>query len=101
MARATRAQWAERVRGWRASGLTARDYAERHRLKRSTLTWWSSALGRASRTVPAFVEVVRPSPSEPEGGVIEVVLLDGLRVRVSGAFDQAVLLRLLAALEAR
>ena len=102
MARGTRAEWAERVRRWRASGLTAQEFAERHRLKRSTLHWWSSALARASRAVPPFVEVVpRALSAEVEGGLIEVVLRGGLRVRVSGSFDPAVLLRLLAALEGR
>ena len=102
MARGTRAEWAERVRRWRASGLTAREFAAQHRLKRSTLVWWSSALARASRAGPPFVEVVRPPQgAAPDDGLLEVVLRDGLRVRVSGSFDPAVLLRLLAALEAR
>ena len=102
MARGTRAEWAERVGRWRESGLTAQEFAARHRLKRSTLVWWSSALARAPRAAPPFVEVLRPAQgAEPEGGLLEVVLRDGLRVRVSGSFDAAVLLRLLAALEAR
>ena len=52
--------------------------------------------------MPAFVEVVRsPQAAATEAGTIEVLVRGDLRIRVSGAFDPAVLLRLLAALEGR
>jgi hypothetical protein len=37
------------VSGWRRSGLTAREYAEREGLSLFSLRWWSSELGRGSR----------------------------------------------------
>ena len=87
---------------WRSSGLTAREFAARQGLKWRTLLWWSSLLGRARRAAPAFVEVVRPAVvAAGDEGCIEIVVRGGLRVRVAGAFDPAVLRRLLAALEGR
>ena len=102
MARGTRAQWADRVRRWKSSGLTAQQFAARHRLKRSTLVWWSWALGRTEPSAPGFIEVLRSAIApHTDDGEIELVLRGELRIRVSGQFDPAVLLRLVAALEAR
>ena len=100
----TRQQWAERVRRWRASGLTARAYAAREELNPSTLRWWSSQLNRAMPTPGRFVEVplpTTPAPAPAEPGLIELVLHDELRIRVSGNFDPSLLRRVLAALEGR
>jgi hypothetical protein len=45
------AKWAERVRGWRASGKTAADYAAGRGYEGSTLRYWASQL---RRRVPAI-----------------------------------------------
>lgn len=94
---ATRDEWAERVRRWRASGLTAKDFAGREKLQPATLRWWASALERKARTKP-FVEVTL---SAPVTGSIAVVLPNGMRIEINGAFDEGVLRRVVAALEAR
>jgi hypothetical protein len=96
MKRATRNEWMERVRHWRASGLTAGAFAAREGLSASTLLWWSSKLKRDGRGTATFIEVV-PTPTEP--GYIEVVVREQVRIRVSGAFDAAVLRRVVAVLE--
>lgn len=93
-------QWAERVERWRASGLTAREFAAREGINRRTLTYWSWKLGRERRARPAFIEVEPPAPPQDQG-CIEIVVRDSVRVRVSGAFDPAVLQRVIAALEDR
>jgi hypothetical protein len=46
MARASRAEWAMRVERWKASGLTAKEFAAETGLKASTLTFWSWKLRR-------------------------------------------------------
>lgn len=99
MKRASEAQWAERVRRWRESGLTAREYARREQLNARTLGWWSSRLKRKTLTRAAFVEVKTAAP--PEEGRIEIVLLGEVRIRVTGAFDAEVLRRVVTALERR
>jgi transposase len=102
MTRATRTEWAGRVRRWRASGLTAREFAAREQLNPNTLNWWSSQLRRTNPAPGGFVELtVTPMPVAVEAGCIEVVVRDEVRIRVSGAFDPAVLRRVLSALEGR
>ena len=98
MARGTRAQWAERVRRWRASGQSAAAFAALEGVKPSTLQWWSSQLKMASR-FPGFIEVVQPvALSSSADGLVEVIISDELRIRVSGHFDPVVLRRVVAAL---
>ncbi len=91
----TRETWAARVGKWRASGLTAREFAQREGLNESTLRWWSSRLGRDVRSVAVspltFVEMTGAARPEP----IDVVLTSGVRLRVPQDCDAAVLDRLL------
>jgi hypothetical protein len=54
--------------------------------------------GRAAR-VRQFVEVVAVAPRAD--GVIEIVVREQVRIRVSGAFDAAMLRRVVTALEGR
>ena len=98
MTRATQAQWAERVRRWRASGLSAPVFARREGFHPGTLRWWASRLGSTRRSSAKFVEVVVVAPTP---GLVEIVVRDGVAIRVSGAFDAEVLRRAVAALEAR
>jgi hypothetical protein len=98
----TRAEWVRRVRRWRASGETAREFGARERLNPSTLRWWSSELRRSAGGQARFVEVVAgDAPAPSASGFVEVILADDLRIRVSGAFDPVVLRRAVAALRSR
>jgi hypothetical protein len=109
MTRVTRAQWAERVRQWKASGLTSEAFAVRKGLNKSTLLWWSSRLRveakaslRRQEPAPAFVEVKLPAPhSEAADSVFEIELCNGIRVRLGGHVDTSQLQRVLAVLECR
>ena len=98
MKRETRKQWTERVERWRRSGQTAQEFAAQEGVRATTLSWWSAELRRAARASPGFIEVASPVKDE---GRIEVVLGERLRIRVSGAFDAALLRRVVAALEGR
>lgn len=110
MARVTRAQWADRVERWQKSGLSAGAFAKRHQLSESQLRWWrwrlreladQVAIIPAEPTTPAppisFVEVAPALAAES----LEVVLVNGRRVRVPAGFDDKTLLRLLEILERR
>jgi hypothetical protein len=99
MTRATRTEWAGRVRRWRTSGLPAREFSAREGLNPATLRWWSSQLQRNAGPPAAFVEVTMPVT--PTAERIEVVVREGIRIQVSGAFDPDLLRRVVAALEAR
>jgi hypothetical protein len=99
--RESREQWQERVAQWRSSGLTAREFAARNRLKVHTLRHWAWKLGRETgdvtslARVPAMIEVHARAATDDR---FEIEL-GGRRVRVPPSFDADALRRLLAALE--
>jgi hypothetical protein len=100
--RRSRAEWVEEVRRWRQSGRTAAEYAGGHGLHAGTLAAWGSKIGdiRAATGRPlAFlpVRVAEPAGKEsaPATAVMEVVLLNGRRVRVGKEFDGDAVARLL------
>ena len=98
--------WAERVARWQASGLTATEFARRHRLAEASLKWWRWKLGSTGRA-PAkksaplppltFVEMTGAMRRES----LARVLASGVEVRVPADFDVAALGRLLDVLERR
>ena len=100
-------QWAERVREWRESGMTAEQFASGKGFSGKTLQWWSGELARRSRettrskTKVAMARVVRPGEliaERIEDTPIAIVVGD-LRVAVGRGFDASVLrdvLRVLA-----
>jgi hypothetical protein len=116
MGRESRETWSKRVERWKASGLTAVEFAAQLGIKPSSLSWWKWQLGksvgarRSSRPVRSkravttttvspltFVEMSAPLHGDP----LEVVLRGGVRVRVPVNFDAAALGRLLDVLDAR
>jgi hypothetical protein len=116
MKREGREIWEQRVRRQAESGLTAKEFASRLGVNVHTLNAWKWKLGgvvgmsaEASRSRPEsparFIEVVPPratrSPGQAEDGLepFEVVLRDGVRVRVPARFDAQALRTLVAALE--
>jgi len=109
--RRSRAEWVEEVRRWRESGQSASEYAAEHGLHAGTLGGWASKVrgveaaksggrrGRESLFVPLRVAHVSPTSAKAGSGEIEVVLLNGRRVRVSGNFDDEAVARLLSIVE--
>jgi transposase len=103
MGRGAAETWTKRVDRWRASGLTAKEFAAETGLNAGTLTYWKWRLGRAAsggtRKKAEFVEVVPPaSPAPTPHDAFEVVLGNGMEVRVPVRFDADALRRLVAAL---
>jgi hypothetical protein len=100
MARASREVWTKRVAEWKASGLTAADFARRHKVVEGSLKWWSWKLGAARRKrAPSpltFVEMTAPVRAE----ALELVV-GAIEVRVPPDFDDAALARLLDVIERR
>jgi len=100
---ASRAEWAERVARWEASGLSAAAFAARERLAAKSLVWWrwklrsSPSASTASPLDFLPVRVVSPGKARPStAGPIEIVLPNGWIVRVPVGFDEADLERVLA-----
>lgn len=100
------------VRAWRASGEALSTFAARHGLKAARLARWAGRLGRrgVERRQPRRAEAeplkLRFHPVELVGNAtaletrsIEVVLLDGRRVRVPSGFASEDLERVLRVME--
>jgi hypothetical protein len=91
----TRAYWAKQVERWAASRLTLQEYARLAGVGASSLKNWKWKLGVEARRAagePSFVEVAAVAPASDN---FEVVLLDGVVVRVPATFDAPSLRRLL------
>lgn len=106
--------WAERVRRWGKSGLTAREFAAQLGVNASTLAFWKYKLGKEQRGGRAprsallpvqFVEVTGAVPGGHSGAAtderLEVVCTGGRVVRVPRSFDAETLRRLVTVLESR
>lgn len=110
---ATREDWAVRIKQWRQSGQTAREFAAGHGLNHNTLQHWAWRLraeaggrgdaarrsrGKTAAKSPAFVEVMSHAIAD---GCFELEVSGKRRLRIPPRFDVQSLERLLALLEAR
>lgn len=112
---AKREEWANRVRRWTESDLTANEFAAELGINARTLTYWKWKLGkearceepkrkkpsrRAASLSPSFVEVTPPASVWAEArSSIEVVVDERYVVRVPDVFEPSTLARVLAAIE--
>jgi hypothetical protein len=102
-----RAHWAEQVRQWRQSGLTAREFAQRIGINAGTLSHWAWRLGRTRSAQPRarrkrdagggpqLVELVAGAIADQR---FELDLGDGRRLRIPAQFNAASLEGLLVLL---
>jgi transposase len=117
MARASREIWAKRVERWKDSGLSAKEFAAELDVSPKSLMFWkwklgqletpkgaaSSARGKlqtrtARVAAPRFLQLM--STSAPRSAALELVLRDGLVLRVAPGFDEAPLLQVASLLGA-
>ena len=108
----TAAKWAERVRGWRASGTSAASFAAGQGFAASTLRWWDSKLTQSAKPRVAMARVVRRAagaPPEAAAGAATsrvappsaptlTVEVDGVRIVVRRGFDAELLRQLVRAI---
>jgi hypothetical protein len=80
------------VEGYAISGMTRREYCEKHGISISTLDYWR----RRQQKKPKLVEVA--IETQPSGG-FALVLTNGRRIESSWRFAEADLLRLIRAAE--
>jgi transposase len=102
MTRRTKTQWREHVARWKSSGLSLKDYAATAGLNGITMRTWvrnfESETSSTSNTRAGFVEVRAPAES-PVNERLEVVLRNGVVVRVPTQFDAGALRQLIALVE--
>lgn len=92
----TKSTWQGRVASWRASGLTADEFAARHGVAAGTLRWWASRLKREERKQDAtrvrMARVIRAAtPATARGSVIVDVPDARARVTVEAGVERATL----------
>jgi hypothetical protein len=99
----TETKWSERVREWKASGRSAKEYAEGREFKASTLVYWASCLRtgggapRARKREP-HVRMVRVVPRAVRVNDTIVIAIGAARVAVRAGFDPALLRQVVRAL---
>lgn len=91
------------LRRWKRSGLSLQELAAENRLSAKTLAWWRWRLGRDARGAGPIelVEVKRELVAPASAAVresIEVVLGNGIVVRVGAVFEEAWLERVVRTL---
>jgi len=99
----TQARWAERVAGWRASGQTAREYAETQGgFTAGGLRHWAYRLKKSGvESAPRSMQLVRverPTPAPASSPATLMVELGAARIHVPAGFDPATLRAVLDAL---
>jgi transposase-like protein len=82
------------VEGYAPSGMTRREYCEKHNIPITTLDYWR----RIQKSKPKLVEVAVEA-AQPSAG-FALVLANGRRIESSWRFAEAELLRLIRAAEA-
>ena len=107
-------QWRGHVEAWRSGGQSRREYCAAHGLSRKTFDWWAWRLNRAEREagergdgtacfLPVGITdapeaVTAPTVTAAGDRRLEIVLPDGVLVRVGAGFDAAALHRVLGVL---
>jgi hypothetical protein len=109
MKRQTIHEWAKRIDEWKASGVSAEEFARKLGVAKKTLEWWHWKLGGKRRSKNDLA-TVQPSTIDAtpltfiemsSAPAIEVVLTNGIVVRIASHFDGELLARTLDVLERR
>jgi hypothetical protein len=102
----TETKWSERVGEWKASGRTAKEFAEGREFKPSTLVYWASCLrtgvggAQRSKKREPHVRMARlvPAPARAEDAIM--IAVGTARIAVRAGFDPVLLRQVVAALGA-
>ena len=81
------------VEGYAKSGMTRREYCEKHKIPITTLDYWRQAYRRQPRLIEVAID------RQPASGFV-LVLANGRRIESSWKFADAELIRLIRAAEA-
>lgn len=94
--------WRRAVRRQAGSGRSVRAWCEEQGLREATFHWWRAELARRAAEQPTFLPVrVKEDEHVGADGRIEIVLIGGRSVRVSGRVDRTLLADVVSILEER
>jgi len=104
MARSKRGEaekkWRAHVEAWASSGLSVRAFALREGLNVGSLSAWRRRLEAARAEAPSFMPVVLAASASRRSEALELVVGEGLVLRIPADFDEATLARVVRALGA-
>lgn len=104
------AEWVERIKEWKESGLRAEEFAKGKDFRAKTLVWWSSELKRRAKRVGATKskgrEVTQPvkvarvvvAPREVGSGSHLELRIGKVALSVQRGFDRELLAQVVSAL---
>jgi hypothetical protein len=91
-------EWRGRLESWDASGLSLRAFAMREGLNLHSLGRWKKRLRGVATPATAFASVVFNGSSSTQQGAFELVVRDGMSLRIPADFDETTLARLVSLL---
>src|SRR5881227_1435006 len=94
-------KWRPHLEAWESSGLSLRAYALREGLNVGSLASWKRRLRPAGASPTSFVPVVVDPVSTRRPDGLELVVGDGMVLRIPPDFDETTLARVVRALGAR
>ena len=103
---ATAAEWTERVRAWRASGLPANEFARPFGYRGKTLSWWASELKRREQVKKEKpidapkVTMARLQVARREVDALISIVIGGVQITVRRGFNAELLREVVSALGA-
>jgi hypothetical protein len=93
-----RQQWAKRMQAWERSGQPRAAFCRSRGLNLHTFDYWRRVLRAPSTALVPVVVTARRAEAVAMPPVVEVVLPDGIRVRVPTGFEAAQVATLVSAL---
>lgn len=92
--------WEERIRDWRASGLSQAEYQRQHNLPKWQFVYWKKKFDRP--TVSDEMALVPiPLPSANTAPPLNLIVNDRYRIEISEGFQPSVLERVLEVVDRR
>jgi hypothetical protein len=92
--------WGGLVAEWQRSGVSTREFCERRGVKLGTFSWWRQELARRGHGRQPRVEMVEVGTPVVADRAVEVVLPNGIRLRVPVGFERRSLEELLGVVRA-
>jgi hypothetical protein len=90
--------WRGHWSAWQASGLSQRAYCEEHGLSHAAFGYWRNRVKLSVQALPGFVPVKLEQPAL-WGCSLELRLREGRTIVIREGFDEALLTRLIRALD--
>jgi hypothetical protein len=84
--------WQDHIDAWRESEQSQTEYCNKQKIKKSTLGYWQNKLAKQTEFIEIPVELEKRS-------VIEIIITDKVKLKVTKGFDPDLLLQTIKVLE--